>query len=142
MANKAPGVPENDFDVSFKTENQEYAENSQDFEMEDIYSSKPQTVIKQKAKSVAGAVAAKKYTSAAVSHMDKVVKSIAFLVAFGILLFFAAIAALLLVLDMAFLIISAAVMALGIIFALIALFLIYGMGQIISQNNEILKKLK
>jgi len=58
------------------------------------------------------------------------------------LLFFAAIAALLLVLDMAFMIIAAAVMLLGIIFALIFLFLIYGMGQIISQNNEILKKLK
>ena len=140
MAKKAPSNPENDFDVIFETELEETSKVQADYE--DIYSSKPQTVIKEKAKSVAGAVAAKKYTSAALSHMDKVVKAIAFLVAFGILLFFAAIAALLLVLDMAFLMISAAVMALGIIFALIALFLIYGMGQIISQNNEILKKLK
>ncbi len=142
MAKKASQIPDNDFDVSFENETEETVFESETDEMEDIYSSKPQTVIKEKAKSVAGAVAAKKYTSAAVSHMDKVVKSIAFLVAFGILLFFAAIAALLLVLDMAFMIIAAAVMLLGIIFALIFLFLIYGMGQIISQNNEILKKLK
>lgn len=142
MAKKASQIPDNDFDVSFENETEETVLHSETDEMEDIYSSKPQTVIKEKAKSVAGAVAAKKYTSAAVSHMDKVVKSIAFLVAFGILLFFAAIAALLLVLDMAFMIIAAAVMLLGIIFALIFLFLIYGMGQIISQNNEILKKLK
>lgn len=140
MAKKAPSNPENDFDVSFETELEENAEAQAAYQ--DIYSSKPQTVIKEKAKSVAGAVAAKKYTSAALSHMDKVVKAIAFLVAFGILLFFAAIAALLLVLDKAFLFISVAVLALGIIFALIALFLIYGMGQIITQNNEILKKLK
>ncbi|MBR2489524.1 MAG: hypothetical protein IKB45_03540 [Clostridia bacterium] len=142
MAKKASQIPDNDFDVSFENETEQTVFESETDEMEDIYSSKPQTVIKEKAKSVAGAVAAKKYTSAAVSHMDKVVKSIAFLVAFGILLFFAAIAALLLVLDMAFMIIAAAVMLLGIIFALIFLFLIYGMGQIISQNNEILKKLK
>jgi len=142
MAKKASQIPDNDFDVSFENETEETVFVGETDEMEDIYSSKPQTVIKEKAKSVAGAVAAKKYTSAAVSHMDKVVKSIAFLVAFGILLFFAAIAALLLVLDMAFMIIAAAVMLLGIIFALIFLFLIYGMGQIISQNNEILKKLK
>ena len=142
MAKKASQIPDNDFDVSFENETEETVCVGETDEMEDIYSSKPQTVIKEKAKSVAGAVAAKKYTSAAVSHMDKVVKSIAFLVAFGILLFFAAIAALLLVLDMAFMIIAAAVMLLGIIFALIFLFLIYGMGQIISQNNEILKKLK
>ena len=142
MAKKAPKNPDSDFEISFENEIAESVETGEVIEMEDIYSSKPQTVIKEKAKTVANAVAAKKYTNAAVSHMDKVVKSIAFLVAFGVLLFFAAIAALLLVLDKAFLIIAAAVLGLGIIFALIALFLIYGMGQIISQNNEILKRFK
>ena len=44
-------------------------------------------------------------------------------------------------LDKIFAIIAVAVFAVGIILAIIALFLIYAIGHMISQNNEIIKKL-
>ena len=67
--------------------------------------------------------------------------SISFIVSLGILLVFTAAAAVLVMLDKIFAIIAVAVFAVGIILAIIALFLIYAIGHIISQNNEIIKKL-
>ena len=82
-----------------------------------------------------------KYGNAGVSNMDKIIKAIAFIVATAVLLLFLAAAVILFVLDKMFMILSAVIIAIGIVLALISLFLIYGLGQIITQNNEIIKKL-
>ena len=82
-----------------------------------------------------------KYGNAGVTNIDKIIKAIAFVVAIAVLLLFLAAAVILFVLDKMFMILSAVIIAIGIVIALISLFLIYGLGQIISQNNEIIKKL-
>ena len=82
-----------------------------------------------------------KYTSKAISNIDRVIKLIAFIVAIGIFLLFAAVAVVLVLLDSIFTIVAVGVAVLGIVLAIISLFLIYGMGQIMSQNNEILRRL-
>ena len=82
-----------------------------------------------------------KYGNAGITNIDKIIKAIAFVVAIAVLLLFVAAAVILYVLDKMFMILSAVIIAIGIVIALISLFLIYGLGQIISQNNEILKKL-
>ena len=61
--------------------------------------------------------------------------------AIGILLIFSAAAAVLVMLDKIFAVIAVAVFIVGIILALISLFLIYAVGHLISQNNEIIKRL-
>ena len=82
-----------------------------------------------------------KYGSAGITNIDKIIKAIAFVVSIAVLLLFVAAAVILFILDKMFMILSAVIIAIGIVIALISLFLIYGLGQIISQNNEILKKL-
>lgn len=82
-----------------------------------------------------------KYTSKAISNIDKVIKFFAFIVAIGIFLFFTAVAVILILLDSIFTIVAVGVAVLGIVLAIITLFLIYGMGQIMTQNNEILRRL-
>ena len=84
---------------------------------------------------------AESYGNGVLKHLDKVIKTISFIVSLGILLVFTAAAAVLVMLDKIFAIIAVAVFAVGIILAIIALFLIYAIGHIISQNNEIIKKL-
>ncbi len=74
-------------------------------------------------------------------RIDKVIKIISFVVAIGIFLVFAALAAVLILIDSFFILIAIGVLILGTVFALISLFLIYGLGHLISQNNEILEKL-
>ena len=97
--------------------------------------------LKKKAKKALDTVTAKEYSKKAVTNIDKVVKAISFIVAAFVLLVFAAAALVLFLMDKAFLVIAAAVLAVGIVFALIFLFIIYGIGHIITQNNEILKKI-
>ena len=96
---------------------------------EDISSSTEKTIID-------------KYTNKAISNIDKVIKFLAFVVAIGIFLVFAAVAIILVLLDSLFTIVAVGVLILGIVIAIIALFLIYGMGQIMTQNNEILRRLQ
>ena len=96
---------------------------------EDISSSTEKTIID-------------KYTNKAISNIDKVIKFFAFVVAIGIFLVFAAVAIILVLLDSIFTIVAVGVLILGIVIAIIALFLIYGMGQIMTQNNEILRRLQ
>ncbi|MBR4123256.1 MAG: hypothetical protein IKT93_02415 [Clostridia bacterium] len=96
---------------------------------EDISSSTEKTIID-------------KYTNKAISNIDKVIKFLAFVVAIGIFLVFSAVAIILVLLDSLFTIVAVGVLILGIVIAIIALFLIYGMGQIMTQNNEILRRLQ
>ena len=111
------------------------ADNNEEFIFEDISSS---TIPKSKSslKTVT-----ENYGNGVFKHLDKIIKAISFIVAIGILLIFAAVAVVLVMLDKIFAVVSAAVFIVGIILALISLFLIYAIGHLISQNNEIMKHL-
>lgn len=85
--------------------------------------------------------AAENYGNGIFKHIDKVIKAISFIVSIGILLISIALAAVLIMLDKIFAVVAVGVVIIGIILALIALFLIYATGHIISQNNEIIKRL-
>lgn len=81
------------------------------------------------------------YGNGVFKHLDKIIKAISFIVSLGILLMFAAVAAVLVMLDKIFAVVAVAVFIVGIILSLIVLFLIYAVGHLISQNNEIIKRL-
>lgn len=83
----------------------------------------------------------KKFPNNFIKHLDKIIKAIAFIVAFVIVILTLGVAAVLILLDDIFTIVAIGVVIVGIIFALITLFLIYGLGHIITQNNKILKRL-
>ena len=84
---------------------------------------------------------AKAYSEGAFKNIDKVIKAIAVIVAVCILLLFAAVAAVLVLLDKIFLILSIGILVFGIILSLIFMYLIFGLGHIITQNKEILRRL-
>lgn len=111
------------------------ADNNEDFMFEDISSSSlPKTKSSLKAVS-------QNYGNGVFKHLDKIIKAISFIVSLGILLMFAAVAAVLVMLDKIFAVVAVAVFIVGIILSLIVLFLIYAVGHLISQNNEIIKRL-
>ncbi len=109
-----------------------------DFVFEDISSSTPTNKYKQKVEKAVKAV--DDYGEGAFAHIDKIIKLISFIVAIGIFLIFAAGAVVLFMLDKVFMLIAVGVLILGVVFALISLFIIYGIGHIITQNNELLKR--
>lgn len=111
------------------------ADNNEDFMFEDISSSSlPKTKSSLKAVS-------QNYGNGVFKHLDKIIKAISFIVSIGILLMFAAVAAVLVMLDKIFAVVAVAVLIVGIILSLMVLFLIYAVGHLISQNNEIIKRL-
>lgn len=111
------------------------ADNNEDFMFEDISSSSlPKTKSSLKAVS-------QNYGNGVFKHLDKIIKAISFIVSLGILLMFAAVAAVLVMLDKIFAVVAVAVLIVGIILSLVVLFLIYAVGHLISQNNEIIKRL-
>ena len=111
------------------------ADNNEDFMFEDISStSLPKTKSSLKAVS-------QNYGNGVFKHLDKIIKAISFIVSLGILLMFAAVAAVLVMLDKIFAVVAVVVFIVGIILSLMVLFLIYAVGHLISQNNEIIKRL-
>ena len=111
------------------------ADNNEDLMFEDISSSSlPKTKNSLKAVS-------QNYGNGVFKHLDKIIKAISFIVSIGILLVFAAVAAVLVMLDKIFAVVAVVVFIVGIILSLMVLFLIYAVGHLISQNNEILKRL-
>lgn len=111
------------------------ADNNEEYMFEDISSSSlPKT--KNSLKTVT-----QNYGNGVFKHLDKIIKAISFIVALGILLIFAALAAVLVMLDKIFAVVAVAVFIVGIILSIIVLFLIYAVGHLISQNNEIIKRL-
>jgi len=104
------------------------------FVFEDISSSSPS----HKNKII---TAQKEYSEGALRHIDKVIKAISFIVALIVAALFFLIAAVLVTLDSSFKVIALAVVVVGVILALIFLFLIYGLGHIITQNKQILRRL-
>lgn len=107
---------------------------TKDFVFEDISSSSQS--FKSKVSS-----ANKEYGNGAMRHIDGVIKAISFIVAIIIAVVFFGIAALLVMLDASFKIFAIAVLVVGLILSLITLFLIYGIGHIITQNKQILRRL-
>ena len=81
------------------------------------------------------------YGNGVFKHLDKIIKAISFIVALMILLVFAAVAAVLIMLDKIFAIVAVGVFIVGIVLSITILFLIYAVGHLISQNNEIIKRL-
>ena len=111
------------------------ADNNEELMFEDISSSSlPKTKSSLKAVS-------QNYGNGVFKHLDKIIKAISFIVSLGILLMFAAVAAVLVMLDKIFAVVAVAVFIVGIILSLIVLFLIYAVGHLISHNNEIIKRL-
>lgn len=111
------------------------ADNNEDLMFEDISSSSlPKTKSSLKAVS-------QNYGNGVFKHLDKIIKAISFIVSLGILLMFAAVAVVLVMLDKIFAVVAVAVLIVGIILSLMVLFLIYAVGHLISQNNEIIKRL-
>lgn len=104
--------------------------NEKDFIFEDISSTSP--TFKK---------ATKEYGEGAFRHIDKVIKVIAFIVAIALLFLFFAIAAVLIMLDNSFKVIALGVIVIGVVISLISLFLIFGIGHIITQNKQILRRL-
>lgn len=114
--------------------------NNQENELvfEDISSSTPMDKAKKKVEKAVKVV--DDYGEGAFKHIDKIIKVISFIVAFGVLLVFAAGAVVLYMLDKVFMLVAVGVLILGVILSLISLFLIYAIGHIISQNKELLKR--
>lgn len=106
-----------------------------DFIFEDISSSST-PVKKESVRKIA-----ENYGNGVSKHLDKVIKAISFIVAIAVFIIFAAIGAVLIKLDKIFTIVALCVFIAGIVVSLIVLFLIYAVGHIVAQNNEILKRL-
>ncbi len=105
-------------------------------EFEDIRSSSTPTPKKESIR-----YAAQNYGNGVARHLDKVIKAISFIVALCVLLIFVVGALILVKLDKIFSIVALCVLIVGILLALIILFLIYAIGHLISQNNEIIRRL-
>lgn len=117
---------------------------------EDISSNSPETkvtkAVKQTKKAAKKAAktakkAADGYGNSAFKNIDKVIKMIAFIIAIVVVLIFGAGAFVVYTLDNSFKFICALIVLVGIAVSLIFLYIIYGIGHIISQNKEILKRL-
>ena len=117
---------------------------------EDISSSTPNSVKKTVKQAGEAAVntartvkkAADTYGELGHKNIDKAIKIIAYVVAIAFFLVFLAGAILVYFLDNSLIFLSALILVFGGVISLIFLYLIYGLGYIISQNKEILKRLK
>lgn len=77
-----------------------------------------------------------------IKNIDKIIKIISFVISIAILLIFIAMAVVLVLVDEIFMIVSVALLILGLIISLINLFILYGMGHILTQNEKIIEYLK
>lgn len=87
-------------------------------------------------------MAADNYGNGVFKNMANIIKVIAFMVSMFVFLIFAAASVIIYIMDSLFLAVAIAVLIFGIICSVITLFLIYGLGHMIAQNNEILKRLR
>lgn len=110
-------------------------DNFNDF-YEDISSSSTPTVPKRTLKSVTVS-----YENGIFKNIGKIIKVMAFIVSIGIFALAAVLAAVLIILDKFFVVIAIGIIIIGAVLAAITLFLIYGTGHIITQNDEILRRL-
>lgn len=116
---------------------------------EDISSHSQQQTIKNSRKSgkafkKASATAKKfadHYSDSAFKNIDRVIKIIAFVVSISFFLLFLLVAVILFLWDRSLVFVAALLLLFGAAISLIFLFLIYGLGETISQNKEILRRL-
>lgn len=108
-------------------------------EYEDIRSSSGNTVQKaaKKAKK-----SVELYGTGIFKHLGNIIKAISFMISFGILGITMFVGYYLYSKDSSAIVISLGIVIIGLIFALITMFLIFGLGHIICQNNEIMSRLK
>ncbi|MBQ8204147.1 MAG: hypothetical protein IJZ75_07730 [Clostridia bacterium] len=83
-----------------------------------------------------------KYGNAVANNLGLIIKTIAFVVAFAIIILTFLAAFLVFSKQPLYIAISLGIVILGTVIAAITLFLIYGLGHLIIQNNEILKRLR
>ncbi len=81
------------------------------------------------------------YANGMYESLSSIIKIIAFVLAFAIIILSFVLAFILFSKTLFSIALSLAVIIFGTVFAAILFFPIYGIGQILSQNNEILKKL-
>ena len=105
---------------------------------EDIVSVSPQAAKKQKKLEKFR----KNDSNQSYKNLDKTIKKIAYIVSIAMFLLFIGIAGFIFFLDRALIFLSAVILVVGSGISLIFLYLIYGLGHIISQNEEILRRLK
>lgn len=118
---------------------QENNRSGADMQFEDIRSSSgtaPQKAVRQVKKS------AELYGSGVFKHLGVIIKAISFMIAFGILGVTLFLGYFLYSKDHTAIVISLGIVIAGLILALITMFLIFGIGHIICQNNEIMKRIK
>ncbi len=83
-----------------------------------------------------------KYGNGVFKNLGTIIKCIAFILCFLTIIISIVGAFFLFSFDKFFIVLSLGIVVFGIVAGLIILFLIYGMGQIICQNNEIISRLK
>ena len=83
-----------------------------------------------------------KYGNGIFKNLGNIIKSIAFIICFCIIAISFIGAFFLFTFDKFFMAIAVGLMIFGTVIALITMFLIYSLGHIINQNNEILSRLK
>ncbi len=117
---------------------------------EDISSSSPTSVskvIKQTEEAVKNAayvtkVAADNYGEKGLKNIDKIIKVISYIVSIAFFILFLGVAGVVYFLDNSLIFLSAIILVLGGGISLIFLYLIYGLGQLLAQNKEILRRLR
>ena len=100
-------------------------------------SPKKATSVKEKTKKVTDALS-RLPDFFRIQNIDKILKVVSFVVSIAILLAFILIAVVLVLLDEIFMLASVAVLILGLIVSLINLFILYGLGHILTQNDKII----
>lgn len=83
-----------------------------------------------------------KYGNAIANNLGYIIKAISFVVAFAIIILTFAVAFLVFSKQPLYIALSLGIVIVGTVLAAISMFLIYGLGHLIIQNNEILKRLK
>lgn len=82
------------------------------------------------------------YGNGVFKHLGNIIKAISFMIAFGILGISLFLGYFLYSKDSSVAVISIGIVIIGLIFAMITMFLIFGIGHIICQNNEIMRRIK
>ena len=109
--------------------------------MEDISSHSPKQLKKDRKKTKKRNLAAA-YGNGIFKRLGNIIKAISFLIAFAILGVCLLAAFFLFSKDKFFTAIAIGIALLGVVIATITMFLIYGIGHVICQNNEILRELQ
>ncbi|MBE6728575.1 MAG: hypothetical protein E7562_08030 [Ruminococcaceae bacterium] len=110
-------------------------------EFEDIRSSSDSKAAKLKRKAKKAAKPVVKYADGMFKYLGHIIKAIGFLIGFAIFGACLFVGYYLYSKDPTFEVISLSIVIAGIVIGMICMFLIFGLGHIVCQNNEILRRL-